>query len=165
MGMIVRSPLSKATRTLCALLVLASLIFSPTPRSAGARFSDSSKRAATVAGNQAVSDGAPVDRAAVQKNYGALPLSFEANLGQTDRRVRFLTRGTDTIFLSRGGPFLAPQSSNGAAKQGPPHDKATTGHARRTCAHVAGRLRRRQDVGEGIEGKSTTPGKISSGSG
>ena len=34
-------------------------------------------------------------------NYGKLPLSFEANQGQTDARVRFLARGGGyTVFLT-----------------------------------------------------------------
>ena len=37
----------------------------------------------------------------VVENYGKLPLSFEANQGQTDRRVDFLTRGSGyTLFLT-----------------------------------------------------------------
>jgi hypothetical protein len=32
-------------------------------------------------------------KAAVQAAYGKLPLSFEANQGQTDSRVKFLARG------------------------------------------------------------------------
>src|SRR5437867_3229160 len=37
----------------------------------------------------------------VQEGYGALPLSFEANLGQTDPRVQFLARGKGyTLFLT-----------------------------------------------------------------
>jgi hypothetical protein len=35
--------------------------------------------------------GAPVD-------YGALPLSFEANLGQTNQRVKFLARSAGLAF-------------------------------------------------------------------
>src|SRR5215210_2053512 len=37
----------------------------------------------------------PADAAAerVRQNYGQLPLSFEANRGQADARVRFLARG------------------------------------------------------------------------
>jgi hypothetical protein len=34
-------------------------------------------------------------KSAVLHNYGQLPLNFESNQGQTDRRVRFLARGSD----------------------------------------------------------------------
>ena len=37
----------------------------------------------------------------VVENYGKLPLSFEANHGQTDNRVDFLSRGRGyTLFLT-----------------------------------------------------------------
>jgi len=40
----------------------------------------------------------------IVKAYGALPLSFEANQGQTDPQVKFLSRGRGyTLFLTRGG--------------------------------------------------------------
>jgi hypothetical protein len=40
-------------------------------------------------------------KARVQANYNKLPLSFEANQGQTDAQVEFLSRGNgDTLFLT-----------------------------------------------------------------
>ena len=46
----------------------------------------------------------------------ARPLSFEANQGQTDSRVRFLSRGRGyTLFLDPGEAVLALQGSQGAA--------------------------------------------------
>ena len=46
-------------------------------------------------------------RAAVQA-FGSLPLSFEANRGQTDDRVDFLARGRGyTLFLTRNEAVLA----------------------------------------------------------
>ena len=56
----------------------------------------------------------------VVENYGKLPLSFEANRGQTDSRVDFLSRGggytlfltpTEAMPISRGGQFPAPPAS------------------------------------------------------
>jgi hypothetical protein len=48
----------------------------------------------------AASQAAP-DLKEVQSNYGKLPLSFEANQGQTDARVEFLARGLGyTLFLA-----------------------------------------------------------------
>jgi hypothetical protein len=42
-----------------------------------------------------------VGKAWLQESYGKLPLSFEANQGQTDRQVRFLSRGPGyTLFLT-----------------------------------------------------------------
>jgi len=43
-----------------------------------------------------------VVKAQAQEAYGKLPLSFEANHGQTDRKVQFLSRGSGYTF------FLAP---------------------------------------------------------
>ena len=38
----------------------------------------------------------------VVETYGKLPLSFEANVGQTSRQVKFLSRGQGyTLFLTR----------------------------------------------------------------
>src|SRR2546429_5803027 len=40
-------------------------------------------------------------RAAVSESYGKLPLNFEANQGQTDPRVKFLSRGNGySLFLT-----------------------------------------------------------------
>ena len=52
-------------------------------------------------------------RARVDETYGKLPFSFEANQGQTDRRVQFLARGRGyTLFLTATEAVLAlnPQS-------------------------------------------------------
>jgi hypothetical protein len=48
-------------------------------------------------------------RVRVERTYLGLPLSFEANRGQTDARVKFLSRGQGyTLFLTRrGGALLA----------------------------------------------------------
>jgi hypothetical protein len=41
-------------------------------------------------------------------NYGKLPLRFEANRGQTDSRVQFVSRGSGyTLFLTSGEAVLA----------------------------------------------------------
>ncbi|HVN62992.1 MAG TPA: hypothetical protein VMT58_00030, partial [Candidatus Binataceae bacterium] len=50
--------------------------------------------------------------------YGNLPLTFEANRGQTDSRVKFLSRGDGyTLFLTRDGATLALRSSSPAASR------------------------------------------------
>src|SRR3972149_8900667 len=42
-----------------------------------------------------------VTQARVNKSYGKLPLSFEVNVGQTDKNVKFLSRaGGSTLFLT-----------------------------------------------------------------
>jgi hypothetical protein len=53
-----------------------------------------------VDGSQA-SDPSSVVKTQIQQTYGKLPLSFEANQGQTERQVRFLSRGPGyTLFLT-----------------------------------------------------------------
>src|SRR5438874_456910 len=47
-------------------------------------------------------------KATLQAAYGKLPLSFEANQGQTDEAVQFLSRGSGyTLFLTAGEAVLA----------------------------------------------------------
>jgi hypothetical protein len=51
----------------------------------------------------------------VLDSYGQIPLSFEANQGQTEKQVRFLTRGSGyTLFLTDDAAVLTLQ---GAARQ------------------------------------------------
>jgi hypothetical protein len=48
------------------------------------------------------------NRASVSANYGKLPLSFEANQGQTNAKVRFLSRGSGySLFLTDTEAVLA----------------------------------------------------------
>jgi hypothetical protein len=63
----------------------------------------------------------------VQRGYGKLPLAFEANRGQTDARVQFLSRGTGySVFLTSGGMVLqlrptdsiTPPTDTSSAKPG-----------------------------------------------
>ena len=51
-------------------------------------------------------------RARVVASYGRMPLSFEANAGQTDSRVKFLSRGAGyTLFLTGEEAVLALKKS------------------------------------------------------
>jgi hypothetical protein len=96
--------------TLLSTMVLAqstsvSLISPPlVPKSAGANGS---------------SEPDPAMQAKVAESYGKLPLSFEANHGQTDGRVKFLSRtGGFTLFLAGDEAVLALRGS--AAKKPAP---------------------------------------------
>jgi hypothetical protein len=52
--------------------------------------------------------------------YGKLPLSFEANQGQTDRRVKFLSRSSGfALFLTGNEAVLALKKVNPERKQSP----------------------------------------------
>jgi uncharacterized protein (TIGR03437 family) len=52
------------------------------------------------------------------RQYGALPLHFEANRGQTDRRVDFLARGRGYTILLTGDETLIRLQSQGLGTQG-----------------------------------------------
>ncbi len=52
-------------------------------------------------------------KARAAANYGHIPLSFEANRGQTDASVQFLSRGSGyTLFLRPGEAVLALRSAS-----------------------------------------------------
>jgi hypothetical protein len=52
--------------------------------------------------------------------YGKFPLSFEANQGQTDQRVKFLSRGGDyALFLTSNEVVLALQKGGSGRKSSP----------------------------------------------
>jgi sugar lactone lactonase YvrE len=52
-------------------------------------------------------------------DYGKLPLSFEANRGQADKRVKFLSRGNGySLFLTDSAAVLALSKGDAAAGQG-----------------------------------------------
>jgi len=65
---------------------------------------------------------AEATQARLAENYGKLPLSFEANQGQTDPQVKFLSRGSGyTLFLTRDEAVLSlrsrkPDAALGEAK-------------------------------------------------
>jgi hypothetical protein len=64
----------------------------------------------------------PAMQGRIAENYGKLPLSFEANHGQTDGRVKFLTRtGGYTLFLTGDEAVLAIRGENAkkSSPQGP----------------------------------------------
>ena len=66
-------------------------------------------------------------RARIVKSYGRLPLSFEANNGQTDARVKFLSRGSGyNLFLTSTEAVLSLRKARPKDKpaQGPALHKA-----------------------------------------
>src|SRR6266566_3014751 len=89
--------------------------------------------ARTIAGPKFTkpASAAEATQARLAESYGKLPLSFEANKGQTDRRVKFLSRGSGyTLYLTRDEAVLAlrsPQSSVVSSQL-----QKTTDHGQRT---------------------------------
>src|SRR5438309_1419055 len=65
------------------------------------------------------------------ENYGKVPLSFEANQGQTDPRVKFLSRGSGyTLFLTSDEAVLALRSRQSSVVSS--QLQKTTDHGQRT---------------------------------
>ena len=61
---------------------------------------------------------AAVDQSRILETYGQLPLSFEPNAGQTDARVKFLSRGPGyTVFLTSDEAVLALSAGGSKEKQ------------------------------------------------
>jgi len=66
-------------------------------------------------------------KARVEENYGKLPLSFEANKGQTDPRVKFLSRGQGySFFLTPNEAVMTLGSRPEAKEQGARAKKETS---------------------------------------
>ena len=66
----------------------------------------------------------PQIKARVADAFGRLPLSFEANQGQTDSRVKFVARGRGyTLFLTSGEAVLALNTAQRSRQTNPaPHE-------------------------------------------
>ncbi|MGH7813119.1 MAG: hypothetical protein ACREQI_03855 [Candidatus Binataceae bacterium] len=63
---------------------------------------------------------APNAKPRIAAMLGNLPLTFEANRGQTDARVKFLARGEGyTLFLTNDGATLALRNSTPASSSRP----------------------------------------------
>ena len=81
--------------------------------------------AATLWADQPKAAAPPLpSTAAVQSAYGNLPLSFEANQGQTDSHVQFLSRGRGhQLFLTRTDAVLALRTdeAKGTRREGGAH--------------------------------------------
>src|SRR5213593_1059199 len=104
----------------------------------------------------------PIAGDRVVQSYGKLPLSFEANRGQTDARVQFLTRGQGyTLFLTSHEAVLSLQKSQAGSPKG---EKLTSpasmpkGEQRTTSAVLRMRLVGANADGR-VEGAEELPGK------
>ena len=60
-----------------------------------------------ISGQRPFGDLGTTQKARVSESFLPLPLSFEVNVGQAEREVRFLARGSGyTLFMTRSGVFL-----------------------------------------------------------
>ena len=110
----------------CALLIFALCLF-PGIRTAKTRPSSGADATATTPGKSRDSQFAPpvglrtsqADRVRIAEAYGSLPLSFEANQGQTDPRVAFLSRGDGyVLFLTHDEAVLTMHSEHALPDRG-----------------------------------------------
>src|SRR5690349_8575683 len=75
-----------------------------------------------------------VGQVGLLENYGKLPLSFEANRGQTDPSVKFPSRGSGyTLFLTGDEAVLSLKSGQSSVVSGQLQRARTTDNGRRTA--------------------------------
>jgi Beta-propeller repeat len=78
----------------------------------------------------------PTARGRVMASYGRLPLGFEANQGQTDGRVKFVSRGSGyTLFLTGNEAVIALSSSGFRSEK-----SAATGRSSVVSRHLQRRM-------------------------
>jgi len=64
-------------------------------------------------------DASPANNPQITEEYGKLPLGFEANQGQADPNVKFLSRGSGyTLYLTNSGAVLALTKGNATSRPG-----------------------------------------------
>ena len=79
----------------------------------------------SLEGRRLLSGGTASD--SLLQMYGKIPLSFEANVGQTDAGVQFLSRGAGyTLFLTPDEAVLSlvPPAAPGATSTQPPGSRS-----------------------------------------
>lgn len=85
----------------------------------GSRATTPNRKSTAIAGTKRVIPAVAVEptiRARVIESYGKLPLSFEANQGQADQQVKFLSRGHGyKLFLTGNEAVLALKSTSAIA--------------------------------------------------
>jgi len=101
----INSPVRRAAVLTGLLVGLASAgLFLTRGKNSLAVTSSSVRHVATISDNEVPS----AKRAGIVESYGRLPLSFEANTGQTDKHVKFLSRGHGyTLFLTADEAVLS----------------------------------------------------------
>jgi len=102
------------------------------------------------------------ERKRVIENYGKLPLSFEANQGQTDEQVRFLSRGHGyTLFLTRDTAILALEGNpNPGSKRFAGDSSASSTQAHTKNAVLELKLLK-PDPATQVSGENELGGKVS----
>src|SRR2546423_188942 len=88
------------------VLVVTGLVFAALSIAAQQKIADSLRSNNRNASRK--TETVKLSQSQIREAYGKLPLSFEANQGQTDSRVKFLSRGSSyTLFLRSAEAVLA----------------------------------------------------------
>src|SRR5205807_1317096 len=96
----------------------------------------------------------PAHRQRSTESYGKLPLSFEANQGQTDPRVKFLSRGSGyTLFLTGDEAVLALRSQKSGAALSEAKGVRNQKQEGRPWSLVPSHLQKPTDRAQGTKGK------------
>jgi hypothetical protein len=122
-GIVVSKPsargLVRARWVVFTLIAVAAVVFAVGPAKSFIHHDDAS----TVLVARPASQPAavtPATRARINASFAALPLSFEANEGQTDPQVKYLARGNGyTLFLTSGDAVLSFASSSSSVESRP----------------------------------------------
>ena len=96
----------------------------------------------------------------ISEAYGKLPLSFEANAGQTDGQVKFLSRGNGYgLFLTSTEAVIQLRKAEGGLRI----EKAAAGNPQSAIHHPQSAVLRMEVVGANaaarVEGRKELPGK------
>ena len=149
---------SYSKKNLSAALVLGLLLTVALPLVFSQRLLRSAVAEPTASGSNA-----PVsDPAGIAERYGKLPLRFEANRGQTDPQVKFLSRGPGyDLFLTATEAVLTLRKSQ--SQQQDKSGVATDKDASTVSTHETAVLRLKMigaNAGGGVEGQEELSGKV-----
>src|ERR1041385_2666555 len=104
-------------------------------------------------------------RARLDETYGKVPLSFEANAGQTDPSVKFLSRGSGySLFLTESEAVLALTKKEKAAPPARPPQEKVSARSPSSSQEFTSAVLRMKLVGarrpEKMTGQEELPGKV-----
>lgn len=153
----------KLGHSILALIAMATFALRPTARTSAATSANLAKPVTQH----------PVNQAQPVETYGKLPLSFVANQGQTDSRVKFLSRGSGySLFLTqdeavlsslRKAPGVAPtfRPARAGLKSGAPKsvNNPTTDNGPRTSDSVLRMKLVGANANAAVTGAEELPGK------
>lgn len=102
-----------------------------------------------ITSSHAQSESLPTSRPPINVRHDNLPLGFEPNLGQTDVRARFLSRGRGyTAFLTSDGMVLSLHSQRTKSDRSPSTGLATTSRQRTVRFRLLGASKNPVAIGE-----------------